>query len=498
MNEKQKQYLLKIIREIKPPDEKVFLVGGAVRDQILDLPIHDLDFAVKNDPELIAKKLANSLKAGFYVLDDLRHTARVVLKTNSESITTFDFAKFRGSSILEDLKSRDFTINAMAIDLDNLTQLVDPLDGKGSLKGHQLRLCSPAAFTDDPIRVLRAIRFSLKFHLKIDAVMRKNMKKAVPLVINPSKERQRDEFFQILDLNQVDEGIQLLDELGLIELLFPQILAMKEISLPTPSTDTVWDHTQKVIKGLRMIESWVLFPASFKGSKDLLGDAFVAKLKIFFPGILEYFSGNIVADRNRKSLLVFSALLHKTGVKTCQSNDWDGSTKFYFLEKISADSAGDLASGFALGNKEQEFIRRVIANHSLPEAMRNSIYPLEKRTIYRFFQTTGSAGIAVCLLGLADSLAIHDFSVPVGEWKKQIFITETLFHAWWSESSETVNIKPLLTGDDLKKNFSIKEGPRIGSLLESLKEEQASGGIKTRSKAITFIKHCIDSGNEKK
>jgi hypothetical protein len=273
---------------------------------------------------------------------------------------------------------------------------------------------------------------------------------------------------------------------------------MKKISLPMPSTDTVWDHTQKVIKGLSMIESWVLFPASIKGSKDLLGDAFVTRLKIFFPGILEYFSENIVADRNRKSLLVFSALLHDTGVKTCQSNDWDGSTKFFFLEKISADIAGDLASGFALANKEQEFIYRVIANHSLPEAMRNSIYPLEKRTIYRFFQTTGGAGIAVCLLGLADLLAIHEFSVPLELWKSQLTIVRALFHAWWSEQSETINIKPLLTGDDLQKQFSIKAGPRIGSLLESLKEEQASGAIKTRAKAITFTKHCIESGYEKK
>jgi poly(A) polymerase len=174
MDQKQKQHLLKTIREIKSPGEEVFLVGGAVRDQILGIPIHDLDFAVKNDPELLAKKLANNLRAGFYVLDDLRHTARIVIKADSGPTTTLDFAKFRGSSLLEDLKSRDFTVNAMAIDLDHLTEVVDPLDGKKSLKEHQLRLCSPAAFADDPIRVLRAIRFSIKFHLAIDPALNKS------------------------------------------------------------------------------------------------------------------------------------------------------------------------------------------------------------------------------------------------------------------------------------------------------------------------------------
>jgi len=498
MDQKQKQHLLKTIREIKPPGEKVFLVGGAVRDQILDLPIHDLDFAVKDDPELLARKLANTLKAGFYVLDDLRNTARVVLKTNSDMTTTLDFARFRGSSILEDLGCRDFTGNAMAIDLDHPTQIVDPLDGKGSLKSHQLQLCSPVAFSDDPVRVLRAVRFSLKFHLAIGSALMKSLKKSAPLVTLPSKERQRDEFFQILALDQVDEGIHLLDELGIIDLFFPAISTLKKISLPLPSTKKVWEHTQQVLKGLNRIESWIISPALVKGSKDPLGEAFITSLKKFFPKILEYVSGYIVAERNRKSLLAFAALMHATGVKACQSIDWDGSTRFYYLEKISADIAVDFAAGFALGNKEQEFIRQVITNHSLPENLRNSIYPLDKRTIYRFFQTTADAGIAVCLLAMADSLAIHDFSVPMEKWKTQLAITKYLFHSWWSESNEIINIKPILTGDDLKKEFFMKEGPRIGSLLESLKEEQASGAIKTRAKAITFIKQFIESGNEKK
>jgi hypothetical protein len=197
-------------------------------------------------------------------------------------------------------------------------------------------------------------------------------------------------------------------------------------------------------------------------------------------------------------LLAFAALLHDSGAKTCQSNDWDGSTHFYYHEKISADIAVNLAAKFTLGNREQEFIRQTIMNHSLPGILARSVYPLDKRAIYRFFQTTGDAGIAVCLLALADSMAIHDFSVPMEKWKAQLAITMALFHAWWSESNETITVKPVLTGDDLKKQFSIKEGPLIGELLESLKEEQASGTIKTRAKAITFIKQCIESGNKKK
>jgi tRNA nucleotidyltransferase/poly(A) polymerase len=497
MDQKQKQRLLKIIREIKSPGEKVYLVGGAVRDQIIGLPIHDLDFVVKKDPELLAKKLAHHLKAGVYILDDLRHTARVVINTKTEPSITLDFAKFRGPSLLEDLTSRDFTINSMAIDLDHPIGVVDPLDGKVSLKDHKLQLSSSSAFEDDPIRVLRAVRFCIKFQLFIDPVLKKNIKKYVPAVNNPSKERQRDEIFQILALDQVAEGIQLLDELGLIDLIFPQVSPLKEIMLPSPAKGTVWDHTEKVVSGLIKIIGWLDSIESGKRDQDTLGELFVTSLRKFFPQLREYISGTIVADRSRRTLLVFAAILHDSGVKICQSSDWDGSTRFFCLEKISADIASALAAGFSLSNKEQEFIHRVIENHSLPESMKNSVYPLDRRTIYRFFQTTGDAGVAVCLLALADSLSIHENRIPLEEWKAQLAIVQALFHAWWLESSKTVNVTPLLTGDDLQKQLSLKPGPRIGSLLESLKEEQASGLIKTRAKAITFIKHCLEIRNEK-
>jgi len=490
MDQRQKQYILNTIRNIKRLDEQVYLVGGAVRDQILGLPIHDLDFAVKDNPELLARKFANNSKAGYYVLDDLRHTARVVMKTNSDETTTLDFAKFRGYSILEDLKSRDFTVNAIAEDLDHPGKLVDPLEGMEALEKHQLRLCSPAAFEDDPIRVLRAVRFSLKFHLAIDPALMINMKKFAPMVLNPSKERQRDEFFQILALDQVNEGIRLLDDVGIIDLFLPQISPLKEIYLPAPSKGSVWDHTRKGIRGLDMIHSWIKTPEVMSENTSNLGQAFILILKDYLSVIRDYLKVFIIADRDRGSLLAFAALLQDVGVKTFQSV---GSTQSSSLDEINAEFAMELAGGFALGRKEQDFIRKAIANRSLPEKLTKSINPMDKRAIYKFFQTTGIAGIAVCLLALVDLMVIHEFSVPTEKWTELLAVTKALFNAWWVESEKSVNVRPLLTGDDLKNEFHIKEGPRIGILLESLKEEQASGAIKTRAKALAFMKKCIES-----
>ena len=177
MDQKQKQNLLKTIRGLKQPDEKVFLVGGAVRDQILGLPVHDLDFTVRENPEPLARKLANHLKAGFYILDDLRHTARVVWKRDFEESTTLDFSKFRGVSIEDDLRGRDFTLNAIAVDLDHPSKVVDPLKGRGALKARHLQLCSTDSLKEDPIRVLRAVRFAVKFDLEVDPSLMKGLKK---------------------------------------------------------------------------------------------------------------------------------------------------------------------------------------------------------------------------------------------------------------------------------------------------------------------------------
>ena len=124
--------LIDKVRDILP-DQEMYLVGGAVRDMLLNRLSPDLDFALPANGISLARHVANALKADFMVLDNERDTGRVIV-TEAEGAHTFlDFATYRGNNLEEDLHARDFTINAIAFDLHSGT-IIDPLNGASDLR----------------------------------------------------------------------------------------------------------------------------------------------------------------------------------------------------------------------------------------------------------------------------------------------------------------------------------------------------------------------------
>ena len=122
----------------KSHDQQIWLVGGALRDHFLELTQPDLDFAVDGEAVVLARELADALAVPCYVLDEQRDTARVMLPEQR----TLDFARLRAPTLEEDLRLRDFSMNAMAVGLDDPDHLVDPLGGLQDLKDKVLRACA--------------------------------------------------------------------------------------------------------------------------------------------------------------------------------------------------------------------------------------------------------------------------------------------------------------------------------------------------------------------
>ncbi|MCI0553406.1 MAG: DUF5678 domain-containing protein, partial [Anaerolineae bacterium] len=115
------------------PNQEIYLVGGAVRDMMLNRLSHDLDFALPSNGISTARRVANALKADFMVLDDERDTGRVIVTESDDTRTFLDFATYRGNNLEEDLRARDFTINAIVYDLHANT-IIDPLNGASDLR----------------------------------------------------------------------------------------------------------------------------------------------------------------------------------------------------------------------------------------------------------------------------------------------------------------------------------------------------------------------------
>ena len=188
--------LLDEVRAILPADLPVYLVGGAVRDAVLGRSTHDLDFAAPQGL-ILAKKIADKLPGAFFPLDEQNDTGRVVVIHPDGSRDILDFAGYRGDSLEADLRGRDFTINAVAMDV-HTGQVIDPLGGVNDIRAKRIRACSASSLSDDPARILRAVRQAAALGFSIDPETRKLMKAAVPLLEKISPERQRDELFKML------------------------------------------------------------------------------------------------------------------------------------------------------------------------------------------------------------------------------------------------------------------------------------------------------------
>src|SRR3989338_6713345 len=178
-----------------------FLVGGLVRDQLLDRPpaYFNVDVAVSRDALAFSRALATHVGGSFVPLDDAVGSARVVLGETAERFE-LDISDFRGPTLEADLRLRDFTVNAIAIALADWLRdprhpgpLIDPCDGRAAIARKQLIACYPGTFDEDPVRILRGFRFAAQLEFTLDASLEPLMAKAAPRLVQVSGERLRDE-----------------------------------------------------------------------------------------------------------------------------------------------------------------------------------------------------------------------------------------------------------------------------------------------------------------
>jgi len=131
--------LLDIQEFLADVSDEIYIVGGAVRDALLHRPLHDIDLATSGHAIQVARKIANHFKGDFFVLDSDRDVGRALLNL-PDGLLVLDVARYRGASLLDDLSDRDFTLNALAVDVKaDLSLLIDPLNGEEDIKKHLLR-----------------------------------------------------------------------------------------------------------------------------------------------------------------------------------------------------------------------------------------------------------------------------------------------------------------------------------------------------------------------
>lgn len=489
--------ILDSVRAAIPDGLIVYLVGGAVRDALLGRTIHDLDFVLEKDAIKIARRVANTLNADFYPLDPERDTGRVILTNADGTRTLMDFAAYRGQDLEADILGRDFTLNAIALNLSDYT-VHDPLGGAMDLKEKRLRACTPSAFIDDPVRILRGVRLAANFGFHILPDTREAMKAAAGLVGDISPERTRDELFRLLDGLQPAVCLRALDLLGALDKIFPELSALKGVAQPAPHVHDVWEHALATVSHLDAVLAALAPDYHPDTVSDLLNGILVLRIGRYRQQISETINTPLTADRSLRSLLFLAALFHDVA-KPQTKTDEEGQLRFWDHDQQGAEIAANRGHALAMSNEETTRLETVIRNHMRILFHINRLVregkPPSRRAIYRFFRDAGPAGVDICLLALADLRATYEQTLPQETWAAALDVVRTMLENWFEKPAESIAPTPLINGDDLMRELNLQPGKIIGELLETLREAQAMGEVSSRGQALELARQKLQSNS---
>ena len=460
------QDIFSTLREHLLPGERLFLVGGAVRDVLLGKMPEDFDFVIKGNAKKLSRVVADQFRGAVYQLDD-EHAAMRILSDCELFKGHIDISELRGESLEEDLRDRDFTVNAMAIDVTHGANLdiIDPCQGQRDLQNGVIRVCRTDSIVSDPIRILRGIRLGLVFGFVNDDETKRQMKQPTLLAL-VSAERKRDELFKIFEPQLAADGFDLLREYDALPVLFP--------GLRYDENHT----TANFVRKLSIIIKTVI-------GEDITADDTISTLQAaFLPyqgELAAYLDKDIVEGRKRAVLLFFAALawLSIDGQDTTADSAFTKKFLSTFCQRL------------ALSNREMNFLRQIIQNRDCVPALTASNPELDGKTIYKFFRETEESGVGLCLFSLAQNLAGEWGNSDADSWSQAVLVCQQLVHHYFTKWESTIEPQTLITGDDLITIFSLIPGPLFQTVLESVREEQAAGIINDREDALSFVKEML-------
>ena len=467
------QELLPFLKPSKT--HQVWIVGGFIRDLLNNKKeCFDIDLTLSFNPLRAAREYAQSTNSGLVILDDERHIVRVVRTLDNGKSYTFDLSEFRAENIDGDLKARDFTFNAIAASLfennnllkNNKIELYDPLHGVDALKNRILTPCSDSLFEDDPLRIMRAFRFSALYNSDLSADLLRLIDKHKDSLSNISGERIRDELFKIFTVSDSFKWIRLIDKSGLFRIIIPELEACHGVSQNEWHHLDVFDHS---LLSLEKLEILLNIPAPHNWWKELQS----------------YLNEQISGPRTYLQILKFGCLLHDIGKVPCKDiNPQTGKIIFHRHEVEGAKMMKDICERLRLSTKELSFLQNLVKNHMRPGIILQQ--GISDKRLYRYYNECGRDGLGICLVCLADRYSALGANVSneyLISFAAGIYQIMDVFY----QQSQKTKIKPLLNGNEIMAIFNLKPGPIIKKLLDALEEAQYAEEISNKEEAVNLL-----------
>ncbi len=451
----------------------VYLVGGFIRDAFLNRPQSpDIDL-VSADP--LSLGLALQQRFGGKVISLGEGVCRVVFSHRGEEVQV-DISPLRGSNILEDLGRRDFTINALAISLGEMSpSIIDPVGGLQDLQQKRIRMGDPQVLTEDPLRLLRSVRLAAHLGFEIDATTTRAIRRQASLLSQVAPERVREEFFEILHCAEAGHWLAVLDEHGLLEVLLPETRAMRGCLQGPPHRFDVFTHSLETVRSL---------------------DRILISLSKLLPhevvSLIGPIQGEVEGGISKQALLRFTALLHDAGKPQTRSTV-DGQIRFLGHAERGADIVHEVNHRLRLGSRASAMTVTLVRQHLRPLLLRQA-KTITSRARYRFWRDLGSLAADLLLLSLADLRATEG-----GEgraFRGHLRFVRDMFTFYRERMQASVDAgepTSLLDGHELMAQMDLPPGPFVGFLLERLREEVSIGSVTTKEEALQFLKRHLNT-----
>ena len=434
-----------------------WIVGGALRDELLGREVADIDIAVEGDPETAARELAKELRGPVFRLSEAFGAWRVV---DRRSGRVYDFAPLQGAKIEEDLARRDFTVNAMARPREG-GALIDPLGGQADVESRVLRVIGPESYERDPLRPLRLARFAAELGFSPDADTERLTAEAAKRVPDASGERVFAELRRLVLAPGAVAGLALADRLGLLHAVLPELSDLHDVEQSHYHHKDVYGHTLEVLERLIEIEA------------EAGGE------------LREVLDEPLADELTRGEALRFGALLHDIGKPATYDVRDDGRVTFMGHDRLGEEMVRQVCRRLRTSDRLSRFIEAVTRHHLVLGFLVHE-RPLDRRAVYRYLKRTSPVEVEVTLLSCADRLATR------GEHAERAIdahleLAKELMPAAleWRRSGPP---RLPLRGDELAEAIGIDPGPELGRILAELQEAAYAGEIADREDAVEIAR----------
>ncbi len=462
-----------------------YATGGFLRDALLGLPARDLDVAVAGDSLALGRALGGELGGHFVALDEGRGHARIMLPDGD---VTIDLTPVSGT-IEDDLRRRDYTIDALGASLSEVAagavEVIDPTGGLADLEARLVRATSEGALREDPLRPLRGARIAAQLGFEIETSTREMISRYATRVSEAAPERQREELMRMLAVSQAGRGMRLLDELGLLSAVLPEMDVTRGVEQPKEHHHDVFGHSIAALEALDTLLADAPPEGEHNGRlwRELWGAL------EWWDGGREYFREPVVAGTPRRALVKLCGLLHDIGKPATKTFEESGRMRFFGHSDTGAEIAGGLMRRLRFSGREREIVVRMIEAHLRPVQMAQDRAPT-KRAVYRYFRATGEAGIDTLFLSLADHLGTVGPNVSWEGFRAHVAVVSHILHLRFEDERVTSPPK-LVSGDDLMRELGLAPGALLGELLEAVREAQAAGEVSTPEEALALARQRL-------